>query len=348
MFAGSGRHARPALRHRTRLPAASACRRALPCWRAGAPAPGDRAAPVRSAARPLPPLSFTPTQPRLDDAGVVEDQQVTLAQQLGSSRNTRSTGVDAACRRAAATRCARPPDAGRSARPATRNRSHPGSGRGHRANERQNSPMPARRAADPDRPRSAPCQPAPPTAPSAAPAGGQPSPKVGSRSARWKNSACGATSTSPCTCRCATKTKPASRRSATLRDGSVGADRRHGHATARCRPVRAASSWCACTTPATTWCCVSCTSTRRTQKTFAVGARVRARGEARGGLFGLEMVHPAVQGGAGRHAAAQRADARLPEHGATAAGLLAQGRGVGAAARRPHRDCCPPASCPRG
>ncbi len=29
-----------------------------------------------------------------------------------------------------------------------------------------------------------------------------------------------------------------------------------------------------------------------TQKTFAVGARVRARGEARGGLFGLEMVHP--------------------------------------------------------
>ena len=32
-----------------------------------------------------------------------------------------------------------------------------------------------------------------------------------------------------------------------------------------------------------------------TQKTFAVGARVRARGEARGGLFGLEMVHPTVK-----------------------------------------------------
>ncbi len=32
-----------------------------------------------------------------------------------------------------------------------------------------------------------------------------------------------------------------------------------------------------------------------TQKSFAVGQRVRARGEARGGLFGLEMVHPSVK-----------------------------------------------------
>ncbi|MBV9890802.1 MAG: ATP-dependent DNA helicase RecG, partial [Rhizobacter sp.] len=29
-----------------------------------------------------------------------------------------------------------------------------------------------------------------------------------------------------------------------------------------------------------------------TQKTLAVGKRVRARGEARGGFFGVEMIHP--------------------------------------------------------
>jgi ATP-dependent DNA helicase RecG len=32
-----------------------------------------------------------------------------------------------------------------------------------------------------------------------------------------------------------------------------------------------------------------------TQKTLAVGKRVRARGEARGGFFGLEMVHPSFK-----------------------------------------------------
>ncbi|MEQ1804757.1 MAG: ATP-dependent DNA helicase RecG, partial [Burkholderiaceae bacterium] len=32
-----------------------------------------------------------------------------------------------------------------------------------------------------------------------------------------------------------------------------------------------------------------------TQKSLAVGQRVRVRGEARGGLFGLEMVHPSVK-----------------------------------------------------
>ena len=32
-----------------------------------------------------------------------------------------------------------------------------------------------------------------------------------------------------------------------------------------------------------------------TQKSFAVGSRVRVRGEARGGFFGLEMVHPSVK-----------------------------------------------------
>ena len=31
------------------------------------------------------------------------------------------------------------------------------------------------------------------------------------------------------------------------------------------------------------------------QKTLAVGKRVRVRGEARGGFFGLEMVHPAFR-----------------------------------------------------
>ena len=31
------------------------------------------------------------------------------------------------------------------------------------------------------------------------------------------------------------------------------------------------------------------------QKTLAVGKRVRARGEARGGFFGLEMIHPSFK-----------------------------------------------------
>ncbi len=36
------------------------------------------------------------------------------------------------------------------------------------------------------------------------------------------------------------------------------------------------------------------------QKTLAAGKRVRARGEARGGFFGMEMVHPAVRASSAR------------------------------------------------
>ena len=81
------------------------------------------------------------------------------------------------------------------------------------------------------------------------------------------------------------------------------------------------------------------------QKTLAVGKRVRVRGEARGGFFGLEMVHPSFKVVAARHAAADRADAGLPEHGAAVAGGAAQGRRRRPGARRPRRDrarrrCC--------
>jgi hypothetical protein len=86
------------------------------------------------------------------------------------------------------------------------------------------------------------------------------------------------------------------------------------------------------------------------QKALAVGQRVRARGEVRGGFLGREMVHP-VQASVARHAAAAGADARLPQQRAAAAGLPAQGGGVGAGARAAwprccRRACCPPA-CPR-
>ena len=52
---------------------------------------------------------------------------------------------------------------------------------------------------------------------------------------------------------------------------------------------------------------------------------MRVRGEARGGFFGLEMVHPAFKAVTRGDAAADGADAGLPEHGAAAAGLSAQG-----------------------
>ena len=158
-----------------------------------------------------------------------------------------------------------------------------------------------------------------------------------------------ATSTSRCTCRCATRTRPASRRSPTLRDGD---DRRRSKASVarlpQSRSGRAASWWCACTTAATSWCCASCTSTRRTRRRSRPGARVRVRGEVRGGFFGREMVHPSVQGGRRRHAAGDRADAGLPEQRAAAAGLPAQGRRRRRWRARRWPSCCPPASCPPG
>ena len=71
------------------------------------------------------------------------------------------------------------------------------------------------------------------------------------------------------------------------------------------------------------------------QKTLAAGARLRVRGELRGGFLGREMVHPVGQ--AGRRAAADRADAGVPDQRAAAAGLPAQGGGFGAGARAAAR-----------
>ena len=65
-------------------------------------------------------------QPRLDDAGVVEHQQVARRSRAGRSRNTRSDRHRRRCRRAAARRCVRAPGAGRSARAAARSRSRRG------------------------------------------------------------------------------------------------------------------------------------------------------------------------------------------------------------------------------
>jgi ATP-dependent DNA helicase RecG len=48
-------------------------------------------------------------------------------------------------------------------------------------------------------------------------------------------------------------------------------------------------------TTAASCCCASCTSTPPQQKRLAEGARLRVRGELRGGFFGREMVHPAVK-----------------------------------------------------
>ena len=71
------------------------------------------------------------------------------------------------------------------------------------------------------------------------------------------------------------------------------------------------------------------------QKALAEGARVRVRGEARGGFFGLEMVHPSFKAVDEDTPLAARADAGLPDHRAAAAGLPAQGGGLGAVTRRP-------------
>ena len=73
------------------------------------------------------------------------------------------------------------------------------------------------------------------------------------------------------------------------------------------------------------------------QKTLAVGKRVRARGEARGGFFGLRDDPSGVQGRDAGDAAADRADAGLPEHGAAVAGGAAQGGRRRPRARRPRR-----------
>ena len=58
-------------------------------------------------------------------------------------------------------------------------------------------------------------------------------------------------------------------------------------------------------------------------KQMAIGARMRARGDVRGGFFGMEMVHPAC-GRRRRRAAAAGADAGVSEHGGCNAGVSAQ------------------------
>ena len=81
------------------------------------------------------------------------------------------------------------------------------------------------------------------------------------------------------------------------------------------------------------------------QKSLAAGARVRVRGEVRGGFFGREMVHPAFKVVGRGQPAADRADAGVPEQRAAAAGLPAQGHRLGAGARAAARAaagrrCC--------
>ncbi len=83
------------------------------------------------------------------------------------------------------------------------------------------------------------------------------------------------------------------------------------------------------------------------QKTLAVGRRVRARGEARGGFFGLEMVHPVVPGRDAGDAAADGVDSGLPEHRAAVAGGAAEGGRRRPRPRRPRRAPAAPASSRR-
>ena len=66
------------------------------------------------------------------------------------------------------------------------------------------------------------------------------------------------------------------------------------------------------TTATTLRAALPATSTRRSRRPWRPGARVRVRGEVRGGFFGREMVHPSFKAVA-RHAAADGADAGLPE-----------------------------------
>jgi ATP-dependent DNA helicase RecG len=72
------------------------------------------------------------------------------------------------------------------------------------------------------------------------------------------------------------------------------------------------------------------------QKQMAVGTRIRARGELRGGFAGLTMMHPTVRAAGGALPAG--ADAGLPDGGATAAALPAQGGAGGAGAGRSVGD----------
>jgi ATP-dependent DNA helicase RecG len=94
-----------------------------------------------------------------------------------------------------------------------------------------------------------------------------------------------------CTCRCATRTKPASprwpaRAMATVQiEATVTA--------ARCSCARAAC-WCRwMTARAAASCAFQLLPSH--QKTLAVGARLRIRGEVKGGFWGRQMLHPAFR-----------------------------------------------------
>ena len=173
---------------------------------------------------------------------------------------------------------------------------------------------------------------------------------IGAAARRWRSWACGATSTSRCTCRCATRTRRAlvpHRRRARRRE------RRRSKASCAMRGSSSgrAGSW-------------SCTLGRRQRRAGAAlpallpvapedaarparGCACAARRAAASSA--CEMVHPSVQGRRRRHAAADLADAGLPEQRAAAAGLPAQGdrrrrwrarRWTSAAGRRACRPAC--------
>ena len=139
----------------------------------------------------------------------------------------------------------------------------------------------------------------------------------------------------------------ARRRSPTLRDGETGAGRGRRHRLARSSSGRAASWSSRIADDSGDLVLRFLHFYPSQQKTLARGTRVRARGEVRGGFFGLRDGAPGVQGRRRGDAAADRADAGLPDHGAAAAGLPAQGgrRGL---ARADSTRSLPPALLPPG
>ena len=113
-------------------------------------------------------------------------------------------------------------------------------------------------------------------------------------------------------------------------------------------PRRGASSSCACPTAATTWCCASCTSTRRSRRRWPWAQRVRARGEVRGGFFGLEMVHPSFKVVAEGAPLPTALTPVYPTQRAAAAGLPAQGDATRTWRAPTWRSCCRPRRVPPG
>ena len=100
---------------------------------------------------------------------------------------------------------------------------------------------------------------------------------------------------------------------------------------------------------AATWCCASSTSTRRSRRRSRPAQRVRVRGEARGGFFGLEMVHPAFKVVTPGTPLADRADAGLSDHARSCRRpYLRKAVAAGLRARRPRRACCRRGSCRAG